>query len=275
MAVILIGDFDTETALPILKEKFGKWKHGELPKQEQYVEAEFKGREQVTGKFSPIKMALLGFRTVPEGHQDELALELFNKLIHNEKGTGVLNKLAQDGEVMAIEAFSMHYQDYGANIFMVIPKLIGQKMRTAEDLALNALKSVRDGNFDEADLEQAKKEMYVAFQLKMEDAEEKANSIAQLFLLDKDMGDLAAYSNRINAISKTDLIRVAKKYYGDNYLAFYSKMGSPEKEKLSKPNYDAIKTNTKGVSKFAKQFQNIAKAGLNLILLILKRISKA
>lgn len=262
MAVILIGDFDTETALPILKEKFGKWKHGELPKQEQYVEAEFKGREQVTGKFSPIKMALLGFRTVPEGHQDELALELFNKLIHNEKGTGVLNKLAQDGEVMAIEAFSMHFQDYGANIFMVIPKLIGQKMRTAEYLALNALKSVRDGNFDEADLEQAKKEMYVAFQLKMEDAEEKANSIAQLFLLDKDMGDLAAYSNRINAISKTDLIRVAKKYYGDNYLAFYSKMGSPEKEKLSKPNYDAIKTNTKGVSKFAKQFQNIAEAGI-------------
>jgi len=262
MAVVLIGDFDTETTLPILKEKFGKWKRGDLPKQEKYVETDFKGREQVTGKYSPIKMALLGFKTVPEGHQDELALELFNKLIHNEKGTGVLNKLTQDGKVMEIEAFSMHYQDYGANIFLVIPKLIGQKMRTAEDLALNTLKSVRDGDFDEAALEQAKKEMYVTFELEMENPEEKANSIAQLFLLGKDMGDLEAYSNRINAISKTDLVRVAKKYYGDNYLAFYSKMGSPKKEKLSKPNYDAIKTNTKGVSSFTKQFLTIAEANI-------------
>ena len=258
MALVLIGDFDSEMVLPMLEEKFGQWKRGDLPKQEEYVETEFKGREQVTGKYSPIKMAMLGFRTVPEGHVDELPLTLFNKLIFNEQGTGSLNKLVQNGDVMEVEAISMHYQDYGADIFLVIPKLIGQKMRTAENLALKAVHEVRDGGFDEAALEQVKKEMYVTFQLSMEDAEEKANSIAQLFLLGKDINDLESYSNRINAITKEDLIRVAKKYYGDNYLAFYSKMGSPKKEKLSKPNYDPIKTNTKGVSSFAKQFQNIA-----------------
>lgn len=258
MALVLIGDFDTETVLPMLKAKFGQWKSGDLPKKEHYVEAAFEGREQVTGKYSPIKMAMLGFRTVPEGHADELPLTLFNKLIFNEQGTGTLNKLVQNGKVMAVEAISMHYQDYGADIFLVIPKLIGQKMRTAENLALKAIQIVRDGDFDEAALQQAKKEMYVSFQLEMEDPEVKANSIAQLFLLNKEMGDLEAYPARINAITKADILRVAKKYYGDNYLAFYSKMGSPKKEKLSKPQYDPIENNTNAVSSFAKKFQDIA-----------------
>ncbi len=258
MALVLIGDFDTETVLPLLKDKFGKWKSGDLPEKKHYVENEFKGREQVTGKYSPIKMALLGFRTVPEGHIDELPLALFNKLIFNEQGTGTLNKLAQNGDVMEVEAISMHYQDYGANIFLVIPKLIGQKMRTAENLALKAIHEVRDGAFDESTLEQAKKEMYVSYQLEMENPEIKANSIAQLFLLDKDMADLGAYPDRIKAITKAEVLKVAQKYYGENYLAFYSRMGSPKKEKLSKPNYEPIKTNSKGVSSFAKKFQDIA-----------------
>ncbi|MFA8434959.1 MAG: M16 family metallopeptidase [Marinifilaceae bacterium] len=257
MAVVLIGDFDSETVLPLLKEKFGQWKSKELPQQQKYVEQEFNGREEVVGKYSPIKMALLGFRTVPTGHPDELALGVFNNLIYNEKGTGVLNKLTQNGEVMAVEAIEMHNQDYGANIFMVVPKLIGQKLRTAENLVLNAMREVRDGQIDDKILEQSKKEMYVNYQLGLEDFETLGYSLSSYFMQGKDVNALYDQPERINALDKAEVLRVAQKYYGDNYLAFYSKMGSPDKEKLSKPNYDPVTTDKKGVSRFAKAFGNI------------------
>jgi len=258
MAVVLIGDFDSETVIPLLKEKFGQWKKADLPKKQKYAEKEFNGREEVVGKYSPIKMALLGFRTVPVGHPDELALSIFNNLISNEKGTGVLNKLAQNGELMAVEAIEIHNQDYGANMFLVVPKLIGQKLEKAEELVLTAIRKVRDGDVDEQALEQSKKEMYVNFQLELEDFETRGNTIASYFMNGKDANELFSKPEKINALNKAEVLRVAKKYYGDNYLAFYSKMGSPDKEKLSKPNYDPVVTDKKAVSQFAKRYENIS-----------------
>lgn len=257
MAVVLIGDFDSDSVLPLLKEKFGKWKRKELPKKKEYVEEVFQGREEVVGKYSPIKMALLGFRTVPQGHPDELALSLFNGFLSNDKGTGVLDKLVQNGEVMAVEAIEMHNQDHGANMFLVVPKLIGQKLNTAEELMLTAIVKVRDGEINQDVLDQAKKEMYVNFQLDLENYETRGNNLASLFIQGKNANELFKLPARINAVSVEDVKRVAKKYYGDNYLAFYSKMGSPKKEKLAKPNYDPVSTDKKASSNFAKRFAKI------------------
>lgn len=257
MAVVLIGDFDSETVLPLLKEKFGKWKSKELPKKQNYAEKPFNGREEVVGKYSPVKLAILGFRTVPQGHPDELPLAFFNNLLSNEKGTGVLNKLVQNGELMAVEAIEMHNQDYGANMFLVVPKLIGQKLNSAEELIINTIAKVRDNKIDPAALEQAKKEMYVNFQLGLENFEARGNQLAAKFMLGKDANELFEQPARINAVSAQDVQRVAKKYYGNNYLAFYSKMGSPDKEKLAKPNYDPVNTDKKATSTFAQKFEKI------------------
>ena len=37
------------------------------------------------------------------------------------------------------------------------------------------------------------------------------------------------------SLTKQDIIAIANKYFGDNYLCFNSKMGFPKSEKLSKP----------------------------------------
>ncbi|MCT4590582.1 MAG: insulinase family protein [Carboxylicivirga sp.] len=257
MAVVLIGDFDSETVIPMLEEKFGQWKNNELPVAEKYEEVAFNGREEFVGKFSPIKLAILGFRTVPSGHPDELALSVFNNLIYNEKGTGKLNKLVQNGEVMEIEAISMHNIDYGADMFLVIPKLIGQKLKTAEDLVLNEVRKVQAGDFDDKELDQAKMEMYVNFTLSLEDFEERGNILSEYFVQGKNADEMLNMPEKIKGVTKEDVLKVANKYYGDNYLAFYSKMGAPKKEKLNKPNYDPVTTDKKGKSVFAKKFENI------------------
>lgn len=257
MAVILVGDFDSEAIIPLLKEKFGKWKSKNLPNKELFNEMAFKGREQVTGRYSPIKLGILGFRTVPAGHEDELALNVFSDLLYNEKQTGILNKLVLNGELMEVQSISQHMQDYGADLFLVIPKLIGQKMEKAENIVLNAVRKIRDGGFDISELEQSKKSLSVNFQLGMEDYEKRANALSELLIQNKDVNEINSYSNKLENLTKDDVVKVAKKYFGDNYLAFYSKMGSPKLEKLEKPGYDPVTTNTKANSVFAARFEEI------------------
>lgn len=264
MAIVLVGDFNSETVLPMLESKFGKWKTGVVPAPTKYDEKPFNGREYVEGRYSPIKLALLGFRTVPNGHKDELPLAVFRSLLYNSSSTGALNKLVMDGKIMEAQIFPMHNDDLGGDIVVVVPKLIGQKTKTAEDLILSEINKVRDGNFDIEVMEQAKKELYVEFQRNIESLEGKAYSLTSLFTQGKDFQEINNYPARIKALTKEEVVTAAKKYFGDNYLAFYSKMGSPKKEKLEKPNYEPVVTTTGAKSAFAERFENLPEMPFNM-----------
>ena len=83
MALVIVGDFDSEKIIPIIKEKFGRLASGIVPKFEGFTEEPFKGREYVEVKLTPIKLGILGFRTPPNGASDELAVEVCNRILAN------------------------------------------------------------------------------------------------------------------------------------------------------------------------------------------------
>ncbi|MBA3899863.1 MAG: insulinase family protein, partial [Bacteroidetes bacterium] len=114
MALILSGDFKAEEIMPIIEAKFGAWRTGEVPAFPDYKEDAFKGREVVEVKMTPIKAAVMGFRTVPNGHADLPALMVCNNLLSNEEQSGLLDRLITDGEVMATALMPMTYNDNGA-----------------------------------------------------------------------------------------------------------------------------------------------------------------
>jgi predicted Zn-dependent peptidase len=65
-------------------------------------------------------------------------------------------------------------------------------------------------------------------------------------------------SAEVEKITKEDIIRVANQYFTGNYLAFFSKMGFPKKDKITKPNWaPVIPKNTEKKSEFATQLNNI------------------
>jgi len=58
---------------------------------------------------------------------------------------------------------------------------------------------------------------------------------------------------KTQALTKEEIVKVANKYFGNDYLAFRSKMGSANKDKISKPNWKPIEAqNTDAQSEFAK-----------------------
>jgi zinc protease len=61
--------------------------------------------------------------------------------------------------------------------------------------------------------------------------------------------------NELNLISKKDVVDAVNKYYGENFLALYSKMGTPKKDKLSKPKFEAVIPEDGKVSDFCKDWR--------------------
>ncbi|MCK4662572.1 MAG: insulinase family protein [Bacteroidales bacterium] len=257
MALVLSGDFNSDDIIPVINDKFGKWNSGDVPKFVEYKEEPFNGREFHEGKYSPIKLAMLGFRTVTKGHPDEPALEICNKILSNNDQTGLLDKLGLDNKLLAAQVISIPYKDHGATIIFVVPKIVGQKLDDAEELVMNEIKKLHDGNFDDWMVDAIKNQFYKDFELSMEDNKDKAYFIMKNFSIGRDLSEALLYSQKINAITKNDIIEVAKKYYGDNYFAFYSKMGFKKKEKIEKPGFEPVISNTETKSAFAKKFEEI------------------
>lgn len=257
MALVLCGDFDAEAVLPLVQAKFGKLKSGDVPKYPEYPEAPFQGREYAKGRYTPVKAGLAAFRTVPLGHPDAAALEVLNHLLSNDGQTGYLDQLALDQQLLMAGTFEQAYLDHGAEVFIVVPKLVGQSVANAEQKMLAVLRRLRLGDFEDWQLDAAKASLRRNFALELENQRSLALSVVNAFIEGRTWSEVIAYNAKIEALDKAAIQAVAEKYYGDNYTFLESRMGFPKKEKLEKPGYQAPKPGPEAKSEYARYFETL------------------
>jgi zinc protease len=70
MVLALSGDFETEEAKKLIEKYFSDWRTGEVPVFPNYQEDEFKGKEKIEIKATPIKAMLRGYRSPKNNHPD-------------------------------------------------------------------------------------------------------------------------------------------------------------------------------------------------------------
>jgi len=258
MVLVMSGNFDVNVVVPIIEEKFNRLRAEEVPEFPKYEEQEFNGRELIEARLSPVKIGVMGFRTVPVNHEHEAAIDVCNKILFNNGETGLLNKLILDDKIMFASYLPMGKNvDFGAGIFLFIPKVVGQSLDNAEKLVITEFEKLRKGEFSDALLEACKNEIYTEFLSELEDPQMRTVYLAQAFTQNISMDEFLNYPEKIKSISKQDVISAAEKYYNKNYLVLHSKMGFPKKEKLEKPGYDPIKPNENAVSAYAQEFYNM------------------
>ena len=257
MALILSGNFDSETIKPLIEKTFGELEEGDLPEPKVWEEKPFNGREFVEVKLSPIKIGVLGYRTVKNGHPDEIALDIAENILSNYNQSGLLDNLSIENKLMQTGVFSLPYNDHGATLILFIPKIIGQKLMSAEELVLEQIQKLKNGDFDDWKIDAAKKDLYVEFQQSIENPEDKAYLISEAFVRHEDLEEILSYPEKVKAITKQNVIDVANKYFGDNYLAFHSKMGFSKPEKLDKPDFEPVVSNTNEKSEYTKYIESL------------------
>ena len=258
MALILAGNFNSEEIKPIIEKYFGRWKNGEVPEFPEYKEELFSGVEVVKKRITPIKVGVMGYRTVPSKHPDEVALDVCTGLLNNYSSTGYFDKLNLDGKLLAAMCLNDTRNDHGGIMVVYVPKIIGQSMKKTKKIVRDEILKLQTGNIDEDFFEGIKLGLIKEYEISLEKPENRAFVLAQMFSAGKTWDDIMSYPEKIKEISIEDVKRVSAEYLGENYLSFESRMGFPKKDKLEKPGYDpVISKNTEEKSEFAKQLEKI------------------
>ncbi len=254
MALILVGNFDVEQVKEMLESTFGTWRDGDFQEVAKASEPAIEGRVVVKKKLSPVPLGILGFRTVEKGHKDELVLEVINELLSNDESTGLLDELTVNNELMYVMALSDVHYDIGGSFIAFVPKPFIQSLKSGEKKILEQLEKLKNGDFDEQLLKAIVTKKRKEFIMGLESSDNRARLIMDAFMTNQDVNKLIAENDQLKDIDKERVQEVARKYYGDNYLAFLSKMGFPKNTKLDKPNITPLKPKNRNAnSKLAEQ----------------------
>lgn len=260
MALILSGDFDAQQVMPILEKAFSRIRSGNAPKQEKVMLPPFNGRETMKVKFPIpfIKAMGLGFRGVSANHEDQVALNIAVNLLNNANGTGYLDKLMVEHKLMGALAINESMNEAGILAVAIMPKLLIQSYSSAEKMVWDEINRVKNGDFSDEMFNSLKLEQKRQYASSLENIDSRATVMMNLFSQGKSWNDYLNEVARIESITKEDVVRVAQKYFSNNYLCVTKSTGKYPKDNLPKPAFSpVVPRNADASSSYAKQLEKI------------------
>ena len=260
MALILSGDFDAQQVMPILEKAFSRIRSGNAPKQEKVMLPPFNGRETMKVKFPIpfIKAMGLGFRGVSANHEDQVALNIAVNLLNNANGTGYLDKLMVEHKLMGALAINESMNEAGILAVAIMPKLLIQSYSSAEKMVWDEINRVKNGDFSDEMFNSLKLEQKRQYASSLENIDSRATIMMNLFSQGKSWNDYLNEVARIESITKEDVVRVAQKYFSNNYLCVTKSTGKYPKDNLPKPAFSpVVPRNADASSSYAEQLEKI------------------
>jgi predicted Zn-dependent peptidase len=267
MGLIMSGDFDTDSVLPILEHTFSRLPKGIVKPRPLTEIPPLRGRENAIIKIPiPLMKAIaLGFRGLPANHPDQAALNIAIGILNNSNGTGYLDKLMVERKVMGAMVGGETFNEAGFIGIIVVPRLVSQSCRAAEKLIWKQVERLKNGDFTEEIFNSLKRERLRTHLTDLEDIDSKSQILVRLFSQGKKWSDYFEEMEQISVLKKNDIIKIAKKYFGDNYLFVKKKTGQYKKENLTKPNFAPIlPKHTDAVSEYAHRLDDMPVQDVNI-----------
>ena len=242
MGLILSGDFDSASVLPILERTFSRIPKGEVTTIPPVEIRSFKGREKAIIKIPiPLLKAIaFGFRGVPSNHPDQVALDIAVSILNNSNGTGYLDQLMVNRKLMGAIVGGEAFNEAGFIGIVAVPKLVSQSYHSAEKLVWREVNRLKNGDFTDEMFSSLKQEQLRKHFSDLEVIDSRCKVLIRLFSQGKTWADYQHDLIRADRLTKEDVVKVANSYFGDDYLYVRKKTGRYTKDKLPKPDFAPI-----------------------------------
>ena len=254
MAVIMAGDFDADELIKKIDKAFAYMQ----PKPVQlYNPAPEKDLTAPVVKdvFGPSAENLrMGFRTPAVETRDAVVLDLISDIFSNGKAGLFDLDLNKQQKVQGAQAGLYQFKDYGVLIFVGTAKQ-GQSLEQVKDLIMGEIDKLKKGDFDESLVKAIVANGKLGLLEGLQKNESRVSDLMESFIQtratkwDKDVAELDEQA----AITKKEIVAVANKYIGNNYVLIYKRKGEPKDVvKVDKPPITPVETNAGKMSAFVK-----------------------
>ncbi len=251
MAIVLAGDVDAETALPILEREFGRLRAKPLTATPSASVVAVDGRvvrKLVAEGEETVTLAWLGPRT---NHEDEAALSVLDWVAGN-ASAGLLDlRLVLTQKVP--EAHCWHTSMIEAGYFGMQATLrVGQTHDEVEKLLLGVVDALKHGEFTQDDVRAVILHEDIVDKLRLESNEGRVAKMATAFVQHEPWQHVVERRSRIAAVTSEDVVRVARKYLTGNYVVVQRKKGKHRPPRINKPKITPIFVDPTRQSAFAR-----------------------
>ena len=257
MAICLSGDLDPKPTFAIIEKYFGKWSGPEeLRPEPSWNEKPLEGREFVEVEYLGEEHVVLAFRTAPKHHEDYPALRLVDMILDNSVA-GLINlDLVEKQKVRAAGCYPQNLNDFGAHYLYGTPK-DGQSLETVEQLLLQQIERVKKGDFEDWALQAVINDFKKRQKENYEKNDQRVELLRDTFLAFVDWNVTLNEISEMERVTKADIIRVANKYYGKDYVAGFRIDAQHDLPSIEKPAIDPLSIDPDKGSSFMEEVDKL------------------
>ena len=257
MAICISGDIDPDKTFEIIEKHFSSWRNpAPLREEPQWEEVPLAGREFVQVKYLGEEQVLMAFRTAPRFHQDYSALRLVDMILDNSVA-GLINlNLVNQQKVRAAGCFPLNYNDYGAHFLMGSPK-DDQTLEDVEKLLLEQIEHVKNGKFEDWILPAVINDFKKRQKEDLESNAKRVELMRDAYLAFVNWEVMNGQIAQLEKVTKEDIVRVANKYYGNDYVVGFRIDEQHDLPSIEKPMIDPLKIDPDKESDFMRSVSEI------------------
>ncbi|MDD3405765.1 MAG: insulinase family protein [Paludibacteraceae bacterium] len=263
MALILVGNFDATSAIPMIKEKFGRLQAKPLPERPKYENTDLSTNPTVSAKLGYYPEVMWGYNGLRKGDKDELLLDFCIELLNNDRGTGLLDKLNLDGEVLSCGAVNDARRDEGRVLVFAIPYFDSEQRmfdsnKTTSKIVMSEVDKLKDGNIPDWLFQSVKDNMLQNYELMFESTSSKTNILTEAFTYNLPVEKYINMDKSIQVVTKEDVQVVAQKYFSGDHMTLEVEEGTPKKTKIKKPEIKPLDPPKGQITEYNKQFKQLS-----------------
>ncbi|MSS72574.1 MAG: insulinase family protein [Candidatus Latescibacteria bacterium] len=252
MAILISGDIDVQEAIRVIDASFSSWRPKALPRLREWKEKPLQEAERVTVKYKGEEYVLLAFRTADQNHPDAEALRLLDMTLDNSVA-GLINlNLNQQQKVRQAGSNPQMMNDHGAQYLWGIPKK-GQTLHEVEQFLLEQLDRVKKGEVGDWVLPAILTDFKKMQKTRLESNVGRVGMMREAFLSLQDWDRAVDEIPRMEKMTQQDIVRVARRYFGKDYVAGYRTDAQHEVPSIEKPQIDKIAIDPTRQSNFVKE----------------------
>lgn len=261
MALILVGNFNTEEAKPLIAQTFSRLQPKALPERATYPAVQLTGTKHYKLGYNP--QVVWAYQGVKEGDPDQDVLEFVCRVLYNGQ-TGLLDKVNIDGDVQFAGVFLDSRRNDGRIIVQAVPYYdANQQMfetdKATERIVMKEINRLKTGDIPDELIANVKHMYEQMYKVAEESPAQKMNWLMDAFVYGKPIDDIFTTNARIQALTKAEISRVAKKYFDADYmtLSFDEPTTQPKAKTLPKPNIKPLDPIKNAKTAYAAEFRQL------------------
>ncbi|NKB32573.1 MAG: hypothetical protein GKR91_05695 [Pseudomonadales bacterium] len=250
MGIFMSGDIDIEETIALISDKFGHWESKPVPAVGPWDEPALQGAERRTVQYPGEEQVSIAFRTAENGSEDKEALILVDMILDN-RTAGLINlNLNQQQLVSNAGSSPLFLNDHGSQNLYGVPKQ-DQSLEEVEQLLLDQIDNIKSGNFEEWIIAAIINDFKKNEKASLEFNTARVGMMRSSFIEGSDWNYHIAEIDRMEQLDKDDVVDVANRYFGDNYVSVYRIDDQHVVPPVEKPQIDPVSIDPTRQSTFA------------------------